>query len=88
MYKWNQYFNLIYTVISDDGTSVWLMKMVAAVNKRWDQDKRGSAEAHKTNTEQGGGETGDLKQPWFSEPAELRIDKDCLVKKKKKKNPV
>ena len=63
------------------------MKMVAAADKRWDRDKCSWGDAYETNKQNGEGETGDLKQPWFSETAELHIDKDCLVKTWKK-NPV
>lgn len=39
--------------------------------------------AEPTKAQNGEGEPGDLKQPWFSESAELSIDKDCRVKKNK-----
>lgn len=39
--------------------------------------------AEPTKAQNGEGEPGDLKQPRFSETAELSIDKDCRVKKNK-----
>lgn len=53
-YNWNQYNELLYPVIPDYGTSAWLMKMVAAVEKGEIRTK-GKEPTHKKNTRNGEG---------------------------------
>lgn len=79
MYKWHS--TIISFMQSFLILAASLMKIVVA--DKGEIKTSGAAPIHtRLKHRMGRGETGDLKQPWFSETAALRIDKGCLVKRK------